>query len=122
LRERPFNHESLLSMAGLGKLVKQAQKMQRGIEELQAQLEKKDIFVSSGGGAVKIKVNGTGRFLALELDPEFLKEDANLVAEAILAAFQDAAKQSKDYNEAEMEKVTGALQLPGFGGGRPPKF
>ena len=109
-------------MAGLGKLVKQAQKMQRGIEELQAQLEKKDIFVSSGGGAVKIKVNGTGRFLALELDPEFLKEDANLVAEAILAAFQDAAKQSKDYNEAEMEKVTGALQLPGFGGGRPPKF
>jgi len=102
-------------MAGLGKFVKQAQKMQRGIEVLQGQLEAKVIDVTSGGGAVKIKINGTGRFLALELDPEFLKEDSKLVADAILAAIQDAAKQSKDYNEAEMQKVTGALQMPGFG-------
>jgi len=102
-------------MAGLGKFVKQAQKMQRGIEALQGQLETKEIEVTSGGGAVKIKINGTGKFLALELDPEFLKEDAKLVSEAILAAIQDAAKQSKDYNEAEMQKVTGALQMPGFG-------
>ena len=102
-------------MAGLGKFVKQAQKMQRGIEALQAQLEAREIEVTSGGGAVKIKINGTGKFLALELDPEFLKEDSKLVSEALLAAIQDAAKQSKEYNEAEMQKVTGALQMPGFG-------
>jgi DNA-binding YbaB/EbfC family protein len=101
-------------MAGLGKLMKQAQKMQRGIEALQTQLEAKEIEVTAGGGAVKIKVNGAGKFLALTLDPEFLKEDAKVVADTILAAVQDAAKQSKEYNEAEMQKVTGSFQLPGM--------
>ncbi len=102
-------------MAGLGKLVKQAEKMKRGIEALQAQLEAKEIEVTSGGGAVKIRISGSGKFLSLALDPEFLKEDAKLVSDAVLAAVQDAAKQSKDYNEAEMQKITGSFQMPGFG-------
>jgi DNA-binding YbaB/EbfC family protein len=101
-------------MAGLGKLMKQAQKMQRGIEALQSQLEAKEFEVSSGGGAVKIKINGAGKFLAVTLDPEFLKEDARMVSETVLAAIQDAAKQSKEYNEAEMQKITGAFQMPGL--------
>jgi DNA-binding protein, YbaB/EbfC family len=88
--------------------------MQRGIEALQAELEAKVIDVTSGGGAVKIKISGSGKFLALELDPEFLKEDAKLVSDTVLAAVQDAAKQAKDYNDAEMQKVTSAFQLPGF--------
>jgi DNA-binding YbaB/EbfC family protein len=101
-------------MAGLGKLVKQAQKMQKGIAALQTQLEAKEIEVTSGGGAVKIKINGAGKFLSLVLDPEFLKEDPKLVSDAVLAAVQDAAKQAKDFHEAEMEKVTGAFQMPGL--------
>jgi DNA-binding YbaB/EbfC family protein len=101
-------------MAGLGKLVKQAQKMQKGIEALQTQLEAKELEVTSGGGAVKVKVNGAGKFLGLTLDAEFLKEDAKVVAETVLAAVQEAAKQAKEYHEAEMQKVTGAFQLPGL--------
>jgi nucleoid-associated protein EbfC len=101
-------------MAGVGKLLKQAQKMQRGIESLQAQLDAKEIEVTSGGGAVKVKVNGNGKFLGLVLDPEFLKEDAKLVGDTLLAAIQDAAKQAKDYNDAETKKVTSAFQVPGF--------
>lgn len=101
-------------MAGVGTLLKQAQKMQRGIEALQTQLEAKEIEVTSGGGAVKVKVSGSGKFLALSLDPEFLKEDAKLVSDTLLAAIQDAAKQAKAYNDAEMEKVTGAFKMPGL--------
>ena len=78
-------------MAGVGTLLKQAQKMQRGIEALQTQLEAKEIDVVSGGGAVKLKVNGAGKFLALTLDPEFLKEDAKVVADTVLSATSDAA-------------------------------
>jgi len=103
-------------MAGLGKLVKQAEKMKRGIETLQKQLDAKELDVTSGGGAVKIKINGSGKFLALTLDPEFLKEDPKLVADTLLAAIQDAAKQSKDYNEAEMQKITGSFEMPGLFG------
>ncbi len=101
-------------MAGVGKLLKQAQKMQRSIESLQTQLEAKEIDITSGGGAVKIKVNGAGKFVALSLDPELLKEDAKLVSDTLLTAIQDAAKQAKDYNDSEMQKVTSAFQMPGM--------
>jgi DNA-binding YbaB/EbfC family protein len=101
-------------MAGVGKLLKQAQKMQKSIESLQGQMEAKVIDITSGGGAVKVKINGAGKFLALELDPEFLKEDAKLVSETLLAAIQDAAKQAKEFNDAEMQKVTSAFQMPGM--------
>jgi DNA-binding YbaB/EbfC family protein len=101
-------------MAGVGKLLKQAQKMQKSIESLQGQMEAKVIDITSGGGAVKVKINGAGKFLALELDPEFLKEDAKLVSETLLTAIQDAAKQAKEFNDAEMQKVTSAFQMPGM--------
>jgi len=100
-------------MAGVGTLLKQAQKMQRGIEALQAQLEAKELEVTSGGGAVKIKITAAGKFLSLALDPEFLKEDAKTVSDAVLAAVQDAAQQAKAHHDAEMEKVTSAFKLPG---------
>jgi DNA-binding YbaB/EbfC family protein len=101
-------------MAGVGKLLKQAQKMQRSIESLQTQMEAKEIDVTSGGGAVKIKINGAGKFLSLVLDAEFLKEDPKLISDTLLVAIQDAAKQAKDFNDAEMQKVTSAFQMPGM--------
>ena len=101
-------------MAGVGKLLKQAQKMQKSIESIQTQMEAKVIDITSGGGAVKVKINGAGKFLALELDPEFLKEDGKVVSDTLLSAIQDAAKQAKDYNDAEMQKVTSAFQMPGM--------
>jgi len=101
-------------MVGVGKLLKQAQKMQRGVEALQTELDAKEIDVTSGGGAVKIKINGNGKSLSLEMDPELLKEDAKLISETLLLAVQDAANQSKEYNDTEMQKVTSAFQMPGF--------
>ncbi|AHF93213.1 DNA-binding protein, YbaB/EbfC family [Opitutaceae bacterium TAV1] len=101
-------------MAGLGKVLKQAQKMQRQIESLQTQIEAKEFDITSGGGAVQVKINGAGKFLGLTIDPEFLKEDAALVSETILNAVQDAARQAKEYNDTEMQKVTSAFSMPGL--------
>ena len=101
-------------MAGVGKLLKQAQKMQKQIETMQSSLETQVIDVSSGGGAVSIKVNGAGKFLALTLDPEFLKEDKKLVEETILNAVQEAAAKAKERNESEMQKISSAFQMPGM--------
>ena len=103
-----------MHMAGVGKLLKTAQKMQRSIETLQTQLEAREIDVTAGGGAVKVKVNAAGKFLALSLDPEFLKEDPKIIADTVLAAIQDAGKQAKDLNDSEMQKVTSAFQMPGI--------
>jgi DNA-binding YbaB/EbfC family protein len=101
-------------MAGVGKLLKTAQKMQRSIEALQAQLEARELEVTAGGGAVKVRVSAAGRFTSLVLDPEFLKEDPKVVADAILGAIQDAGKQAKELNDSEMQKVTSAFQMPGI--------
>jgi DNA-binding YbaB/EbfC family protein len=101
-------------MAGVGKLLKTAQKMQRSIEMLQAQLEAREIEVTAAGGAVKVKVSVAGKFTSLSLDPEFLKEDPRVVADTVLAVIQDAGKQAKELNDSEMQKVTSAFQLPGM--------
>ncbi len=102
-------------MPGVGKLLKQAQKMQRQMESLQAQLETKEIDVTAGGGAVAIKISTAGRVLALKLDPDFLKEEPKFVEETLLLALQDAAKQAKTQYDAEMQKITSTFQMPGMG-------
>jgi len=101
-------------MAGVGKLLKQAQKMQKQIESMQSSLETQVIDVSSGGGAVQIKINGAGKFQAITLDAEFLKEDKKLVEETILHAVQEAAQKAKEKNDAEMQRISSAFQMPGM--------
>jgi DNA-binding YbaB/EbfC family protein len=101
-------------MPGVGKLLKQAQKMQRQMEALQATLAARELDVSSGGGAVQVKINGASKFVGLKLDPEFLKEDAKLVEETILNAFNEAAQKAKELNESEMQKISSAFQVPGM--------
>lgn len=101
-------------MAGVGKLLKQAQKMQRQIEEMQKSLEARELEISSGGGAVKVKISGAGKFLALTLDPEFMKEDTKLVQDTILSAVQEATTKAKELNDSEMQRISQAFQMPGM--------
>lgn len=101
-------------MVGVGKLLKQAQKMQQKMEEAQALLSEEIIEVSGGGGAVSIKISGQGEFKGLKLDPEFLKEDAEFVSEAILQSIVDASEQAKKKNDEAMSGLTGGMQMPGL--------
>ena len=101
-------------MVGVGKLLKQAQKMQQKMEEAQALLAEEIIEVSGGGGAVSVKISGQGEFKDLKLDPEFLKEDAEFVSEAILQAIVDATEQAKKKNDEAMSGLTGGMQMPGL--------
>ena len=101
-------------MVGVGKLLKQAQKMQQKMEEAQALLSEEIIEVSGGGGAVSIKISGQGEFKELKLDPDFLKEDAEFVSEAIIQAVVDATEQAKKKNDEAMNGLTGGMQMPGL--------
>lgn len=101
-------------MAGVGKMLKQAQKMQQRIGELQQELAEREIEVSSGGGAIQVKISAQGQFLGLKLDPEFLKEDPAFVEETLLAAIQEAAAKAKEESDAEMQKATAGFNMPGM--------
>ena len=99
-------------MAGVGKLLKQAQKMQKAMEAAQAELESLEIEGSAAGGAVKATVNGQGTLKSLKIDPEFLKEDVSSVETSIVAAIQDAADKAKKTSEEKMSSITGGFSLP----------
>ena len=101
-------------MVGVGKLLKQAQKMQQKMEEAQASLSEEILEVTGGGGAVTIKISGMGEFKDLNLDLEFLKEDPEFVSEAILQAIVDASEQAKKKNDDAMSGLTGGMQMPGL--------
>lgn len=88
--------------------------MQQKMEEAQALLSQEILEVSGGGGAVSVKISGQGEFKELKLDPEFLKEDAEFVSEAILQAIIDAAEQAKKKNDEAMSGLTGGMQMPGL--------
>lgn len=101
-------------MAGVGKLLKQAQKMQKKIESMQQELSDRVIEVSSGGGAVVVQITGQSEFKSIKIDPELLKEDAELVEDTLLQAIQEAAAKAKEFNEAEMAKATDGFNMPGL--------
>ncbi len=101
-------------MVGVGKLLKQAQKMQQKMEEAQSLLSQELIEVSGGGGAVTVNITGQGEFKGLSLDPEFLKEDPEFVSEAILQAIVDASEQAKKKSDETMSGLTGGMQMPGL--------
>jgi nucleoid-associated protein EbfC len=101
-------------MAGVGTLLKQAKKMQSKIEEMQKSLETRELDISSGGGAVQVRITGSGKFVSLKLDPEFLKEDAKLVEETVLNAVREAATKAKELNDSEMQRISAGMQLPGM--------
>lgn len=96
-------------MAGIGKLMKQAQQMQKQMQNVQAKLADQIIDVSSGGGAIQIKINGHGEFQALKIDPEFLKETPEFIEETLLNAIQEAAQKAKKNSEEAMLDITGGL-------------
>ena len=96
-------------MAGVGKLLKQAQKMQKQMEAAQAELSDKILEISSGGGAIRIKINGQGEFQSIQIDPEFLKEDSDFVEESLLTAVQEAAAKAKETSEQAMGGITGGM-------------
>lgn len=96
-------------MPGVGKLLKQAQKMQKQMEAIQEELAETVLEVSSGGGAVTIKITGQSEIQSIKIDPEFLKEDAEFVEETLLAAVQEATAKAKETSEEAMSAVSGGM-------------
>ena len=103
-------------MSSIGKLMKQAARMQQQMEEVQAQLAAKTVEATSGGGAVKVTAKCDGLLAAIKIDPAALNpSDAQLVEDMILTAANQALAQAKEISNAEMGKVTAGMNMPGFG-------
>ena len=99
----------------MGKLIKQAQRMQQQMEEVQAALAARTVEATSGGGAVKVTAKCDGTVAAIKIDPSALNpSDAQLLEDMILTAANQALSQAKDIANSEMGKVTAGMSLPGL--------
>ena len=91
-------------------LMKQAQRMQRQMEEQQKELETKEFTATSGGGAVQATVSGNGDLKALKVSPEAVDpEDVEMLQDMIVAAVNEAAKQAQEAGASIMNHMTGGL-------------
>jgi len=95
--------------------MKQAQRMQQQMEQIQAQLAARTVEATSGGGAVKVVARCDGTLASIKIDPQALNpSDAQIVEDMILTAANQALGQAKDISNAEMGKATSGFNLPGF--------
>src|SRR5580765_8299903 len=102
-------------MSSIGKLMKQAARMQQQMEQIQSDLAKRTVEATSGGGAVKVIAKCDGSISSIKIDPQALNPgDAQLLEDMILTAANQALGQAKDISNSEMGKVTAGLNLPGM--------
>lgn len=99
----------------MNNLMKQAQRMQRQMEESQKELESTEFTAAAGGGAVEVTVTGKKEVTKIKLAPEAVDpEDVEMLEDVIMAAVNEALRKAEEASVANMAKVTG-----GLGGGFP---
>jgi len=100
-----------MNMPGnMNNLMKQAQRMQRQMEEGQKELEVKEFTAKAGGGAVEVIVNGKKEVTGIKISPEAVDpEDVEMLQDMIMAAVNEAMKMAEEENSSMMGKMTGGL-------------
>ena len=100
-------------MKNIGDMMKQLQAMQSRMAEMQARLERATVSGQSGGGLVKVTLNGKGALSAVAIDPSLLKpEEREILEDLLIAAHADAKARLEAMMADEMKAVTGGLPLP----------
>ena len=99
----------------MNNLMKQAQRMQRQMEESQKEMETKEFTAKAGGGAVEVTVTGAKEVVKVVLAEEAVDpDDIETLQDMIVAATNEALRQADETVEREMGKLTGGLGIPGL--------
>lgn len=96
-------------------MVRQAQKMQDEIVELQNEIEEREFTATAGGGAVEVVLSGKKTIKSLTLKPEIVdKDDIEMLQDLVISAVNEAINNIEQTTEEEMSKITGGVSLPGL--------
>ena len=98
-----------------GDLMKQAKVMQKQLETMQEELKSMVFEASSGGGAVKVKVNGDQQLLEIKITKEIIDpDDIEMLEDMVMVAVNDAITKSKNEYNNKMGSLTGGMNMPGL--------
>lgn len=102
-------------MSSIGKLMRQAQRVQQQMERVQQELANKTIEVTAGGGAVKVVARGDQTIASIKIAPEAVNpSDVAFLEDLVVTAVNQALGQAKEIANKEMGAVTSGLSLPGM--------
>ncbi|MFH0778891.1 MAG: YbaB/EbfC family nucleoid-associated protein [Candidatus Eisenbacteria bacterium] len=101
-------------MKNLSSIMKQAQKLQEKIVQLQEELAERTVEVSSGGGMVTVVATGKQEIRSIKIDPEVVnKDDVEMLEDLVLTAVNEAKKRAEEMAREELAKITGGIVPPG---------
>ncbi len=99
----------------LSDIMKQAQKMQAKMAEIQEELAEKVVEATSGGGMVKVQANGRQEILSIQIEPDVVNpDDVEMLQDLVVAAVNEALRKSQEMMAEEMKKLTGGMSIPGL--------
>lgn len=94
----------------MNNLMKQAQKMQKQMEETQAALEEKEYEATAGGGVITVKINGKKEITEVKIDPEAVDpDDVETLEDLVVAAVNSAIQMQAEDEKSSMSKITGGM-------------
>jgi nucleoid-associated protein EbfC len=100
-------------MKNLGNMLKEAQKLQSRMAEMQAKLDTIEVAGAAGGGMVTVTLNGKGEMRAVKIDPSLVEPgEIEILEDLVVAAFNDAKAKVEAHVQDEMSKLTGGMNLP----------
>jgi len=100
---------------GMSELMRQASRLQRKVSVRKEELKEETVEASAGNDQVKVVVNGAQQLVSITIEPDLLKsEDLSMVQDLVVAAVNAGVAKSLEMVEAEIEKVTGGVQIPGL--------
>jgi len=94
------------------KMLQQLQQMQARMAKMQEELDEATVTGTAGGGAVSVTVNGQQKVMSVSIEPDALEEGAELLADMVLAAVNDAMDKSRELAAQQMGQLTAGLGLP----------
>jgi len=98
----------------VGKIMKQAQKMQEQLERVQEELARRTVTASAGGGMVTVIANGKQEIVSVTIAPEAVDpQDIPMLEDLVTAAVNEALRSARGLMQEEMAKITGGLRIPG---------
>ena len=98
-----------------GSMMKQAQKMQTKMAEMQEQLKEETVDASAGGGVVRVVLSGDIKVKEIHIDPSVVDpDDVELLQDMVAAAVNEAIRAAQELSQTRMAEITGGVNIPGL--------
>lgn len=110
-----FSGAGMNQNKNMNSMMKQAQKLQEEMEKIQQETEAEIVTATSGGGVVKVELNGKKELVSIKIDPDAVDpDDVETLEDMIMAAVNEGIKKADDMMSERMGAITGGLNIPGL--------